>query len=389
MIKRLTILLTLLTIAMTGIADNLGFTKEKPLAFSLDDNYAPMQFLDDKGIPRGRDVLFTDQLMERLHIPFKYVPNTWAKVADDVMNGRTDLAMMVYSSYRQDSIYYSRAVFRLYYQLVFRKTDEHHGGLRDIKGQTIALMKSRPIIDTLSKAGATYVLVDNLSEALKDLSDGAYDGVICFRYQARYFLERYHLKNLVNIDLTLIPREYCYVSHNKELIDAIDHELGEMEKEGITEEVYDYIMHNFDRLVIPDWVWFLLAGLVLVSMAVIIVIQRVSRKRVMLEMERAQRSEQLKDVFLSNLSHALRTPLNAIIGFSDLMMNAEADELPPEEQKHLMELINNNGMQLLHFINELLSLSDIEGKSQLFPTSTRKCRPVPPRPVCSLGRAWS
>ena len=37
-----------------------------------------------------------------------------------------------------------------------------------------------------------------------------------------------------------------------------------------------------------------------------------------------------------------------------------------EERNHLLGLINSNGIQLLHFINELLSLSDIEGKIQLF-----------------------
>jgi len=366
MIKRLKVLLVLLTIALLASADNLGFTKDKPLTFSLDNNYPPMQYVDGEGRPKGRDVAFTELLMERLHIPFEYSPNTWEMVADDIMKGRTDLAMMVFSPYRKDSIHYSQAVFRLYYQLVFRKTDDNHGGLRDIKGKTIALMKSRPIIDTLSRAGAKYVLVQDLTTAFKELSTGSYDGVICFRYQARYLINKYHLDNLVNIDLTLMPREYCYVSHNKELIDAIDHELAQMEKEGLTEEVYDYIMNSFDRQVIPVWVWYLLACLVLLGLVVVIVMQRFSRKRIMREMERAQRSEQLKDVFLSNLSHALRTPLNAIIGFSDLMITAEPGELPADEQKNLLELINSNGLQLLHLINELLSLSDIEGKAQLF-----------------------
>ena len=33
------------------------------------------------------------------------------------------------------------------------------------------------------------------------------------------------------------------------------------------------------------------------------------------EVTRAQKSEQIKSVFLANVSHALRTPLNAVIGF--------------------------------------------------------------------------
>lgn len=86
----------------------------------------------------------------------------------------------------------------------------------------------------------------------------------------------------------------------------------------------------------------------------------------MKEMERAKKSEELKDIFLSNLSHALRTPLNAIIGFSDLMMSSPKDSMSEDETNNLLELINSNGLQLLHLINELLSLSDIEGTTHLF-----------------------
>ena len=37
-----------------------------------------------------------------------------------------------------------------------------------------------------------------------------------------------------------------------------------------------------------------------------------------------------------------------------------------DERQHLLGLINSNGLQLLHLINELLSLSDIEGTDKLF-----------------------
>ena len=82
--------------------------------------------------------------------------------------------------------------------------------------------------------------------------------------------------------------------------------------------------------------------------------------------EAARKSEELKDVFLGNMSHSLRTPLNAIIGFSDLLMSMDNDALPAEERQNLLHLINKNGLDLLHMVNELLSLSDIEGKTQLF-----------------------
>jgi signal transduction histidine kinase len=89
-------------------------------------------------------------------------------------------------------------------------------------------------------------------------------------------------------------------------------------------------------------------------------------KRAQENEQRALKSEELKDIFLNNVSHALRTPLNAIIGFSDLMMEASAVEMKEEERQQLLGLINQNGLQLLHLINELLSLSSIEGNEKLF-----------------------
>ena len=360
------LLLLLLCLSISGKANNIGYTKDHPLIFGIDMDYAPMEYVDADGIPHGLDVEFTKKLMKRLKIPFTYAPNTWENIADDILNGNVDLGMMVYSSYRKDLTNYSRAVFRLYYQIIYRKTDKTPYGLRDLKGKEIAFMMSRPIKDTLQKIGAETILAKDLSKTLKELSAGQYDAVICFRYQANYLIEKNKLENLESSDLALMPREYCYVSNNKELISSINEELDKMEREGIIEDVYGGVKATFGGLHIPWWVWLLITSVIIASLILFIVQQRISHKHILAEMARAKKSEELKDIFLSNLSHALRTPLNAIIGFSDLLMTVPRNEMPEDEQNHLLGLINNNGLQLLHLINELLSLSDIEGNNQLF-----------------------
>lgn len=364
--QRILNLLLLLTLALSASADNLGYSKDKPLLFGIDMDYAPMEYVDEKGIPHGFDVEFTQKLMARMDIPFTYAPNTWENIAGDVLQGRVDLGMMVYSPYRKDQTNYSRAVFRLYYQIVYPKNQKKPSGLRNMEGWKIALMKSRPVIDTLTKVGAKTVVIKDLKQALKDVDAGKYDAVICFRYQAKYLLEKHELDQLTSADLALMPREYCYVSHNRQLIDAINDMLDKMEDEGVIDDVYGNIKSAFGKTVIPTWVWWLLAGVVILGLVTVIVMQRRAKRQVIREMKRAQQSEELKDIFLSNLSHSLRTPLNAIIGFSDLLMTTSADVMPEDEQKELLGLINSNGLQLLHLINELLSLSDIEGKTQLF-----------------------
>ena len=364
--QRIISLLLLLTLALSASADNLGYSKDKPLLFGIDMDYAPMEYIDGKGIPRGFDVEFTRRLMERMDIPFIFAPNTWANIAGDVLHGKVDLGMMVYSPYRKDQTNYSRAVFRLYYQIVYPKKSEGRFGLRDVEGKKIALMKSRPIIDTLTKVGAKAMEVEDLKDAFLDLQKGKYDALICFRYQARYFIGELDLDDLSSADLALTPREYCYVSHDKKLIDAINTELDKMEDEGEIDDVYGNIRSAFGKTVIPRWVWWLLASVIIVGLVLVIVQERRAKKMIMKEMDRAKKSEELKDIFLSNLSHSLRTPLNAIIGFSDLLMSSPTEIMPEDEQKELLGLINSNGLQLLHLINELLSLSDIEGNNQLF-----------------------
>ena len=367
------LLLLLATLAFEVRADNLGYTKDHPLKFAIDLDYPPMEYVDDQGTPSGYDVAFTEKLMERLDIPFVYAPNTWENVADDILKSRVDLGMMVYSPYRKNITNYSKAVFRLYYQMICRKGEENKEGLRNVEGKTYAFMKSQPIIDTLTAGGAKYILIKDLKKALYELSKGQYDGVICYRYQARYLIERHHLDNLVPQDLTLMPREYCYVSHDKQLIEAINQELEKMEKEGVIDDVYGSVRTRFGDFEIPTWIWVLIAFLIFASLGAIIIQQRRSRMRLEKEMKRVQeneqralKSEELKDIFLNNVSHALRTPLNAIIGFSDLMMEASAVEMKEEERQQLLGLINQNGLQLLHLINELLSLSSIEGNEKLF-----------------------
>ena len=359
--RLLHIVILLAFFAVQGKAADLAYSKERPLLFGIDVDYPPLEYIDETGKPQGYDIRFTTELMKRMGIPFTYSPNTWENIADDVLSGRVDLAMMVYSPYRKDATNYSRAVFRLYYQIVYRKDEKGDFDVRHLAGKSVAYMASRPIKDTLTKAGAVLHEIKNLTRATKDLAEGKYDAVICFRYQSKYIIDRYKLKNLVTEDLTLTPREYCYVSDDKALIDSINTVLDQMEEEGYVTNIYGEVSSAFDDFKVPDWVWYLLLLLVLAYLVVFIIFQKRYERKLQREMLRAQRSEKLKSVFLGNVSHALRTPLNAIIGFSDVL-NTEDDAAMPQKDRHqLLGLINSNGKQLLHFINQLLQLSEIEG----------------------------
>lgn len=76
-----------------------------------------------------------------------------------------------------------------------------------------------------------------------------------------------------------------------------------------------------------------------------------------IEKRKAEEADRLKSVFLANMSHEIRTPLNGLLGFSDLLQN---NELTEDKRARYIEIIQNNGEQLLKIIDDIMDISIIE-----------------------------
>lgn len=86
---------------------------------------------------------------------------------------------------------------------------------------------------------------------------------------------------------------------------------------------------------------------------------RNANKNVLIEKDRAEKANNLKDKFMHNMSHEIRTPMNGIIGFSDMLDNPLIDE---ERRKNYISIIKNSSYQLLHIIDNILEISSLETK---------------------------
>jgi signal transduction histidine kinase/DNA-binding response OmpR family regulator len=80
-----------------------------------------------------------------------------------------------------------------------------------------------------------------------------------------------------------------------------------------------------------------------------------------------QAASAAKSDFLAAMSHELRTPLNAIIGFSELLIEDDA-EADSETVRSYAEHIHGSGLHLLELVNDVLDLARVEaGRLDLKP----------------------
>ena len=374
-------------LVVSPLAHQLGFTKDRPLVMGMNTSYAPLQYVDENGVPSGYDVEFTKKLMRRMGIPFTLTPNHWDKMSPGIIGGEYDMGMLVYSHYRKDETNYSDAVFRLYYQIVYRKQDYTNFDFRHLRGRKIAYMKSRPIGLMLKDEGAEDVPITDLSVAFTDLAKGDYDGVICYRFQARYNIGQLHMEDQLQAeDLSLEPREYCYASANKQLIDAVNAELKRMDAEGLIEEVYgDKVVSTFGSIRIPTWVWGLLVLLIFVFLVIFSVNRYRYSKRLQLANAklqiaydqmaekndalqvanaRAEESTRMKSDFIKQISHEIRTPLNIVSGFTQILTSPGV-VLSDEEKADASRQIVESTDRITGLVDKMLELSDVSSNAVL------------------------
>lgn len=70
--------------------------------------------------------------------------------------------------------------------------------------------------------------------------------------------------------------------------------------------------------------------------------------------------DNLKDEFVSSVSHELRSPLAAIDGYVDLLTAKPFDDIPVEKRKKALNIIRESSVRLTHFINDVLDFAKIK-----------------------------
>jgi K+-sensing histidine kinase KdpD len=82
--------------------------------------------------------------------------------------------------------------------------------------------------------------------------------------------------------------------------------------------------------------------------------------------KRAQKSQQLKSVFIDNISRTLRSPLQVIEGFCNMVLDEKDENMQPAQVRESMLNISSQTQELIDFVAQLHEMSKFEGITPSF-----------------------
>ena len=97
-----------------------------------------------------------------------------------------------------------------------------------------------------------------------------------------------------------------------------------------------------------------------------LLVRRHYTKRLDVAVKRAQKSEQLKSVFIDNISRTLRSPLNAIEGSCNKILQEKDENLQPPQVRKSVTEISDHTKELIDFVDQLHEMSKFEGITPSF-----------------------
>jgi signal transduction histidine kinase len=75
----------------------------------------------------------------------------------------------------------------------------------------------------------------------------------------------------------------------------------------------------------------------------------------------AEKTDRAREEFLANVNREIRAPMTAILGYAEVLLSNDGVRLQVSERIEGLEMIRQNGDQLLELLNEFLDLTRIEG----------------------------
>lgn len=270
-----------------------------------DSAFPPYEFINEKGEPDGFNVDLTRAIMEELGLPYDLQLADWSTVLHQFEDKKVDLLTGVAKSETPRGILkLSQAHSYIDYIFVCRKDDPIHS-VRDLSKKKIIVQRYALPYQKLKLMNydSNLIVVDNMLEGLKMLSEGKGDVAICPDNMAQYIIYKDGLTNLNIVDSGWARREYCFAGTDTRLLEQINSAIHRLKKNGVYDQIYMKWLGEKPVFTIPMWLYFFLGALMLTALLLIVFVsiykQRIKKGEMLLRAE----NEKLNALLLEKRNH--------------------------------------------------------------------------------------
>ena len=243
------------------------YTESNPLIIEGDWEYAPYEYLNDKGEPQGFNIEILKAIIEYMNIPYKIELKEWSDVLKDISEGKADLACAMKTQDQQKRYYFSKSSFTdCELGLVFRKGTEPIHCLKELKGKKIIIKKQDVAYYILVDSGyaKNMVFVENMNDMIKQMAKGKFDMAIWGRNPLHHLIYKYGFNNIEFANIGLPATHYHFISKNQVLLNRVNSTYLKLKGNGTLSPIYNKWFNELPSKETPTYIYCILGGLVLV-----------------------------------------------------------------------------------------------------------------------------
>jgi two-component system, NarL family, sensor histidine kinase EvgS len=360
----------------------LAWLKEHPvIRVALDPDWAPIEFRDEHGVPRGISSDYLVQLSDLLGTHFEVASGqNWQTLLEKGKRREVDLfPSLMRTREREDFLAFSEVYLSLPIGIFTRQDAPYIGSIADLAGKKVAVIQGHgaEFLLKTNHPGLQLVPAASAVEALRKLKNNEADAFVDCTMSISYYLEQL---GLTDVKLTAeISERYDQCmgvrSDWPELVPILNKALHVIPKSDQSATYSKWTAFGHGQKVDFALIWKIVAA----ALATVALfgfwnrrlgreigarkqaegVLQANQEALKKALEAAETADRLKSAFLATMSHELRTPLNSIIGFTGILLQGLVGPLN-EEQKKQLGMVRDSSTHLLELINDVLDISKIE-----------------------------
>jgi len=345
--------------------ESLGLTEEEQqyllthntFYYSIETNYPPIEYLDEKDQPKGIGVEYLKMASEILGVEFKLIDNveilTWQENLELIKNKKIDLLPTASSTSERLEFMTFTQPYYIEEQLVIGFQGEPIIlSIEELEGKKLCFTKGHWQVEYCKEnfKNVDIVEVSTVRDALETVNEGKAQYILLDKNVFLYYMKSEQYKNLYSAGSVDLKAEHSIGVSNDQVM--LKHILEKVIRQIPVENIIRDVFYNEQKT--PATVKFILFGAVCFVGMVIALWLYIRNNRDTLRYKFRMKAS--RHALIENLSHDLKTPLAILKANLGLLKKGI---IPESDRLSYYEKLDNSIDHMNHIIGELNDLSMI------------------------------